>query len=302
MKTWRRWIMSISVHLYALRAGIIPLKPSEPPITIVCVSDTHNRQPSLPPGDLLIHAGDLTQKGSFDELQAQLTWLAAQPHHHKVVIAGNHDLLLDANFLEQNPWRLIEKPNASCFDLDWADLIYLQNTSTTISFPASNGRSLTIHGAPQTPDCGAWAFQYPPIRDVWTTTVPAKTDILVTHTPPWGHLDRNHHGLHSGCPHLLRRIHDVRPRLMLFGHIHAAHGVEDVRFDQVQALYDEILLRKAGLLACVWMAMWLSYYLLRRVSGGRSHYDNEMRVTKLVNAAVGGDTQEVKGEAIVIQI
>ena len=185
-KTWRRWILSISTHLYTLRASVNPPRPSVPPITVVCVSDTHNRQPALPPGDLLIHAGDLTQRGSFDELQAQLTWLAAQPHHHKIVIAGNHDLLLDDNFLEQNPWRLlVDKPNASRSDLDWANLIYLQNTSNTLSFPTSTGRrSLTIHGALQSPDCGSWAFQYPPVRDVWTITIPTKTDILVTHSPP----------------------------------------------------------------------------------------------------------------------
>jgi hypothetical protein len=88
---------------------------------------------------------------------------------------------------------------------------------------------------------------------------------------------------------------------VIFGHIHAAHGVEDARFDNVQALYDNILLRKAGLVACVKMAGWLGYDLLRRVCGGRS-YDHEMRVTKLVNAAAGGETQEVKGEAIMIQI
>ncbi|KAH8838858.1 hypothetical protein MCOR27_010049 [Pyricularia oryzae] len=52
----------------------------------------------LPPGDSLVHAGDLSQYGTLAEIQAQLTWLAAQPHRHKVVVAGNHDLLLDSEF------------------------------------------------------------------------------------------------------------------------------------------------------------------------------------------------------------
>lgn len=64
----------------------------EKPIRIVCVSDTHNLQPELPDGDILLHAGDLTVHGTFDEIQAQLTWLDGQSHRFKIVIAGNdHD-------------------------------------------------------------------------------------------------------------------------------------------------------------------------------------------------------------------
>lgn len=38
----------------------------------------HTRPPiSIPPGDILLHAGDLTNYGTFDELQAQLMWLTS---------------------------------------------------------------------------------------------------------------------------------------------------------------------------------------------------------------------------------
>ncbi|CCF46674.1 Ser/Thr protein phosphatase, partial [Colletotrichum higginsianum] len=33
----------------------------------VCVSDTHNTAVKLPKGDVLIHAGDLTNQGSYPE-------------------------------------------------------------------------------------------------------------------------------------------------------------------------------------------------------------------------------------------
>jgi hypothetical protein len=46
--------------------------PLTSPIAIVCISDT-----SVPDGDILIHARDLTQSGSFKELQTALTWLPA---------------------------------------------------------------------------------------------------------------------------------------------------------------------------------------------------------------------------------
>jgi predicted phosphodiesterase len=34
----------------------------------VCISDTHNATIKLPKGDVLIHAGDLTNQGSFSEV------------------------------------------------------------------------------------------------------------------------------------------------------------------------------------------------------------------------------------------
>merc|ERR1712227_46222 len=63
---------------------------------IVCVSDTHNRHLNLDiqPGDIFIHAGDITQRGTLHELEAFNEWLATLPHKHKVVIGGNHDEIL----------------------------------------------------------------------------------------------------------------------------------------------------------------------------------------------------------------
>ena len=72
--------------------------------------DTHNTRPNLPAGDVLIHAGDLTCKESFRELQFKLGRLIAQPHKYKIVIAGNHELLLDAAFVDQFPERVFERP------------------------------------------------------------------------------------------------------------------------------------------------------------------------------------------------
>ncbi len=56
------------------------------------------------------------------EIQEQLTWLATQPHRYKVVIAGNHDLLLDDRFQDKHPkkWRQIMKVArlSICLDVD----------------------------------------------------------------------------------------------------------------------------------------------------------------------------------------
>jgi 3',5'-cyclic AMP phosphodiesterase CpdA len=52
------------------------------------VSDTHNQTPSLPKGDVLIHAGDLTNQGSMSELKKMVTWLEKADFEAKIVIAG----------------------------------------------------------------------------------------------------------------------------------------------------------------------------------------------------------------------
>ena len=53
--------------------------------------------------------------------------------------------------------------------------------------------------------------------------IPEDTDVLVTHTPPYGILDRDGSILY-GSRELLGRVRFVRPRMHLFGHIHKSHG------------------------------------------------------------------------------
>jgi predicted phosphodiesterase len=61
----------------------------------VCVSDTHNAAPGgpfkLPKGDVLIHAGDMTNQGSFKELQRAVKWIDEADYECKIVIAGTFD-------------------------------------------------------------------------------------------------------------------------------------------------------------------------------------------------------------------
>jgi hypothetical protein len=89
-------------------------------IRVVCISDTQNTQPKLPDGDLLLHAGDLTQSGSLEELQSQIEWLDSQPHKFKIAIAGNDDLYLDTS--EQKSGDGVEKSA----HVDWRSVIYLK--------------------------------------------------------------------------------------------------------------------------------------------------------------------------------
>ena len=55
--------------------------------------------------------------------------------------------------------------------------------------------------------------------------IPADTDVLITHCPPYGILDFDD-GINYGSTELLARIKEIKPRLHLFGHIHKQHGVK----------------------------------------------------------------------------
>ncbi|KAG1900361.1 uncharacterized protein F5891DRAFT_925923, partial [Suillus fuscotomentosus] len=70
-------------RLYNTLSQQLPRPLSSP---ICTISDTHNADISalIPPGDILIHAGDLTHSGTPHELQITFDWLVSLPHEHKI--------------------------------------------------------------------------------------------------------------------------------------------------------------------------------------------------------------------------
>jgi Icc-related predicted phosphoesterase len=55
--------------------------------------------------------------------------------------------------------------------------------------------------------------------------IPDDTEILITHTPPCGTLDKTTKGKYAGCQTLSSRLNDLKDcRLHVFGHIHEAAG------------------------------------------------------------------------------
>jgi Icc-related predicted phosphoesterase len=177
---------------------------------IVCLSDTHNLHDrvAVPDGDLLLHAGDATMRGTLKEVTAFVDWLAGLPHRHKVVVAGNHD------------W-LFQREPVVARALVQASVAYLQDAAVEVE-------GLRIWGSPWQPEFMDWAFNLPrgaPLREKWDR-IPEGTDVLITHGPPHGILDRVDEGRQEGCRDLREAVGRVRPRLHLFGHIHEAYGVE----------------------------------------------------------------------------
>jgi Icc-related predicted phosphoesterase len=55
--------------------------------------------------------------------------------------------------------------------------------------------------------------------------IPEGTDVLVTHGPPFGVLDKSLPSTPNlGCEELTKAIEQIRPKLNIFGHIHGGHG------------------------------------------------------------------------------
>ncbi|KAF3008476.1 hypothetical protein E8E13_004609 [Curvularia kusanoi] len=207
---------------------------------IVCISDTHNNTPKLPPGDVLIHAGDLTNQGSYDELERTVAWLEKAPFEVKIVVAGNHEITLDEQFYEEKgsrwKWPAWQSPRG-CMKLlrESKTITYLENQSMTVYLkdPTGPQTCFKVFGSPSTPGPGNWAFQYQEKdADRLWSSIATDTDVVVTHTPPKGHCDAATKDDRSGCPSLLRRLAIVRPLLHVCGHIHEARGVDRVHWNR----------------------------------------------------------------------
>lgn len=288
--------------LYNFINGFRPLtKPFLPPIRVVCISDTHTQTKDIPPGDLLIHAGDLCNTGSISELRAQIKWLESLPHTHKVVISGNHD-----SYLDPRSRKTLASADAKG-QLDWHTLHYLQHRTVRLSFPQRGGRILNVYGAPQIPALGGseHAFQYVRGADAWTDTVPTDTDILVTHTPPKWHLDLPP-GL--GCEWLLRECRRVWPKLHVCGHVHDDRGIKMLWWDRSQSAYERVCARSTGsFFAVLDPRNWFDLVLI--LGSGlkgvvwQGIWGGSAQGTVLVNAAlISNKTKKLDNDAIIVEV
>ncbi|KAF2624197.1 ser/Thr protein phosphatase family protein [Macroventuria anomochaeta] len=240
------------------------------------LSDTHSSEPSqntnndapyrspLPKADVLLHCGDLTMLGHFDEYERTLNMLESIDAELKLVIAGNHDISLDETYYK----RMGRHMQGKRFDADmprgaremWmgerarkAGVTYLEEGRYT--FKLGNGARLGVWASPYQPEFCDYAFPYqrnedrynpphqcsPGATPIAENPVPdwqenEGIDVIMTHGPPMGILDAVQNGEHVGCEHLLRAVRRCRPRLHCFGHIHEGWGAQRVEWAEGEQL------------------------------------------------------------------
>lgn len=160
--------------------------------TIFAFSDTHGHHRGLQvpeDADIVICAGDAVEDdlkgGEYDDF---IDWFASLPVRWKLFVPGNHELSFDLNQADE----IIRK-------FETAGITVLQDAveecdGVIIGSISGNGR----------------------IAD---EDIPKDLDILVTHYPPFGILDKE-----MGSLEILNFVLKANPKLHLFGHIHATEG------------------------------------------------------------------------------
>jgi Icc-related predicted phosphoesterase len=189
---------------------------------ITLISDTHNKHKqvtsSLPGGDLLIHAGDISSMGYKHEIQQFCKWFNSLENYGvKVFISGNHDF-----GFEKEP----EMAKEVVGSYKWIN--YLQDSF--LGYGVVNENYVKIYGSPWQPEFHNWAFNLPKngleLEQKWND-IPEDTDILITHGPAFGYLDTSGPPWNEpllGCELLVKRIKEIKPKIHVCGHIHGGYG------------------------------------------------------------------------------
>ncbi len=200
---------------------------------IICISDTHGKHLDLDDdlmalgGDnektIIIHAGDVSNRGKMDEISQFLNWFSNLPYKYKVFIAGNHDFGFELSNTIADEY--IDK-----------GVTYLMDSMVDIE-------GVKIYGSPWQPRFFDWAFNVTrgdAIAKKWEP-IPKGLDILVTHGPVHGILDDTYGGMRVGCEELYKKVFEVTPRYHVCGHIHFGYGMrvlDDITFINAASLGD----------------------------------------------------------------
>ena len=201
-------------------------------------SDTHSIRLGPIPADtdIFIHGGDLTRNGRPEEIKAAVNDIAALPSHvTKVFIAGNHDFTLDEKWTgsEGNYFSLTLEHTAQLKEYiaetckRVGNMYYLEDEALEIC-PRKEGKKWKVYGTPFSNQFYDWAF----MSDAHPfPEVPKETEILITHGPAYGILDLTRTRVKAGGGEVLEAVKEVKPRLYVFGHIHEARGLEELKTD-----------------------------------------------------------------------
>ena len=116
--------------------------------------------------------------------------------------------------------------------------------------------SFQVYSSPWQPEFYDWAFTYSRGIDRFNpgplitkrkalNPVPdhPEIDIMLTHGPPRGILDKVQNDEKVGCDHLLRAVTRCKPRLHCFGHIHEGWGAG--RIDWKTKAFEQVKVTKS---------------------------------------------------------
>ena len=174
-------------------------------VRLVIVSDTHGRHDEygVLEGDVLIHCGDGSESSS-ESVEALDEWFGRQRFEQVLAVGGNHD------------FEILKRTRAGA--RVFCNARFMLDETVELG-------GVRFYGSPWVPSLFGWAFfAKDEVLAMRWGQVPENTDVLITHTPPAGILDRDRGGYSHGCARLRERLKEIAPRLHCFGHIHASGG------------------------------------------------------------------------------
>jgi predicted phosphodiesterase len=206
--------------------------------TFVCLSDTHNKHGQLgelPPGDVLLHAGDFTLRGTLAETESFAEWWHAQTaFKQRFLVPGNHDHCLDAAY-EPETLVEIEAHKQALHHVHAARLLHRPEAGSYLlldSGAVTSRGNFSVYGAPWQPLFWG-SFNLPragtELASKWAA-IPPNANVVISHGPPHGKRDYvPRSSQHVGCElltrELLGRPAAERPAASVFGHVHEGYGV-----------------------------------------------------------------------------
>lgn len=189
-------------------------------LKIVHISDVHGKWNKLviPECDILISTGDFSFTGEIDMIKRFHEWMEKQDARHYISVMGNHEKFVEKNF--ELSKQIAQK---ACPGIHFIDegLVEIEG--------------IKIYCSAITPFFYNWAWNRYPGEEIqrhWDM-IPEGIDILATHGPAYNILDgvpeynpktEQMDVRHCGCPQLLKKIEEIKPKYHLCGHIHGGFG------------------------------------------------------------------------------
>lgn len=178
---------------------------------VVAISDLHGHLPAIEPCDLLLIAGDICPYWNHNLLFQKVwlntvfrDWLRSLSAKYIVATPGNHDLIFEQKPHEVPtlPWSLriddiAQVGDISVYCVPWQRRFF--DWAFNLDEPELNKKYEAI------PDC----------------------DIIVAHGPVYGYGDQAPRGRgfeNVGSKAFLKKVEEIKPALVVYGHIHEARG------------------------------------------------------------------------------
>ena len=188
-------------------------------VKCICISDTHGihdyyidrkiyKLSIEETGDIFIHAGDFCNTGELYDILSFNAWLRNDNIFDKfkyvILILGNHDRLFEIDF-------------------DYAKSI-LDERIILLHDSGYDCNGIYIYGSAWTLPFNNWAFNVSEDIIKKKLSNMEYCDVLVTHGPAYGILDKAPNKYNLGSKSLYNIIDIKRPKIHICGHIHHSYG------------------------------------------------------------------------------